>query len=114
MRSERALRLAIAEMCVQGVSTRRVAEITKVLCGVDVSSTSVSRAAARLDAELETWRRRPLGDVPFVILDARYEKVRHGGSVIDCAVLIATGTSRRQAHGPGSERVVVGSRGSLA
>ena len=94
MRSERALKLAIAEMYVQGVSTRKVAEITKVLCGVDVSSTSVSRAAALLDAELETWRTRPLGDVPFVILDARYEKVRHGGSVIDCAVLIATGVRR--------------------
>ena len=94
MRSERALKLAIAEMYVQGVSTRKVAEITKVLCGVDVSSTSVSRASALLDAELETWRTRPLGDVPFVILDARYEKVRHGGSVIDCAVLIATGVRR--------------------
>jgi transposase-like protein len=90
-RSERALKLAIAEMYVQGVSTRKVAEITKELCGLDVSSSQVSRAAKTLDEELKAWRERPLGRVPYVILDARYEKVRHGGSVRDCAVLIAVG-----------------------
>lgn len=90
-RSERALKLAVAEMYVQGVSTRKVAEITKELCGLDVSSTQVSRAAELLDEELTAWRSRPLGAVPYVILDARYEKVRHGGSVRDCAVLIAIG-----------------------
>jgi putative transposase len=83
--------LAIAEMYVQGVSTRKVAAITRELCGVDVSSSSVSRAAQQLDAELETWRTRPLEGVRFLLLDARYEKVRHAGSVIDCAVLIASG-----------------------
>lgn len=91
LRSERALKLAIAEMYVQGVSTRKVAAITQALCGVDVSSTSVSRAAQLLDAELEAWRTRPLEGVRFLLFDARYEKVRHGGSVIDCAVLIASG-----------------------
>lgn len=90
-RSERALKLAVAEMYVQGVSTRKVAEITQELCGLDVSSTQVSRAAALLDEELSAWRERPLKNVPYVILDARYEKVRHGGSVRDCAVLIAIG-----------------------
>lgn len=90
-RSERALKLAVAEMYVQGVSTRKVAEITQELCGLDVSSSQVSRAAAILDEELEAWRERPLGTVPYVILDARYEKVRHGGSVRDCAVLVAIG-----------------------
>jgi len=90
-RSERALRLAVAEMYVQGVSTRRVTEITRELCGLDVSSTDVSRAASRLDVELEQWRTRPLGFVPYVVLDARYEKVRHGGSVRDCALLTAIG-----------------------
>ena len=90
-RSERALKLAVAEMYVQGVSTRKVAEITKELCGLDVSSSQVSRAAAMLDEELEAWRNRPLGNTPYVILDARYEKVRHGGSVRDCAVLVAIG-----------------------
>ena len=88
-RSERALKLAVAEMYVQGVSTRKVAEITQELCGLDVSSSQVSRAAQLLDEELQAWRERPLGTVPYVILDARYEKVRHGGSVRDCAVLVA-------------------------
>ena len=90
-RSERALKLAVAEMYVQGVSTRKVAEITQELCGLEISSTQVSRAAALLDEELQAWRERSLEAVPYVILDARYEKVRHGGSVRDCAVLIATG-----------------------
>jgi len=90
-RSERALKLAVAEMYVAGVSTRRVAAITEVLCGLSVTSTEVSRAAGQLDAELEAWRGRPLGEVPYVILDARYEQVRHGGQVRDCAVLIAVG-----------------------
>lgn len=90
-RSERALKLAVAEMYVQGVSTRKVAEITQELCGLDVSSSQVSRAAELLDDELQAWRDRPLGTVPYVILDARYEKVRHGGSVRDCAVLVAIG-----------------------
>ena len=90
-RSERALKLALAEMYVQGVSTRKVAEITRELCGCEVSSTQVSRAAEALDAELEVWCNRPLGRTPYLMLDARYEKVRHAGSVVDCAVLIAIG-----------------------
>ncbi len=90
-RSERALKLPVAEMYVQGVSVRKVAEITHELCGLEVSSTQVSRAAELLDAELQAWRECPLGTVPYLILDARYEKVRHGGSVRDCAVLIAIG-----------------------
>ena len=91
LRSERALKLAIAEMYVQGVSTRRVTEITRELCGLDVTSTDVSRAAAELDTQLTAWRERPLGRCSYLVLDARYEKVRHGGSVIDCAVLVAMG-----------------------
>lgn len=91
IRSERALKLAIAEMYLKGVSTRKVAEITEQLCGLDVTSSQVSRATAELDEQLETWRNRELGETPYVILDARYEKVRHGGSVVDCAVLLAVG-----------------------
>src|SRR3954454_6823235 len=91
VRSERALKLAVAEMYVQGVSTRKVAAITEQLCGLEVTSAQVSRAAALLDGELEKWRTRPLGETPYLILDARYEKVRHGGSVISCAVLVAIG-----------------------
>jgi putative transposase len=102
LRSERALKLALAEMYVQGVSTRKVAAITQELCGYSISSTSVSRAAAELDAELERWRARPLGAFPYLYLDARYEKVRQAGSVLDAAVLIATGVDaagRRQVLG---------------
>lgn len=91
LRSERALLLSIAEMYVQGVSTRRVKKIVEELCGLEVSSTQVSRAAAELDAHLEAWRTRPLSRYPYVVLDARYEKVRQGGQVLDAAVLIATG-----------------------
>jgi putative transposase len=91
VRSEKALKLALAEMYVQGVSTRKMARITEELCGCEVSSSEVSRAAARLDEELAKWRNRPLGQVKYLILDARYEKVRHGGSVVDCAVLVAIG-----------------------
>jgi len=90
-RSERALKLAIAEMYVQGISTRKVAKITAELCGLDVTSTQVSRAASLLGHELETWRNRPLGQVEYLVLDARYEKVRVDGSVRDCAVLMAVG-----------------------
>ena len=76
LRSERALKLAVAEMYVQGVSTRRVKEITEVLCGFEVSSTEVSRASKEMDKELEKWRQRPLGKMCHLILDVRYEKVR--------------------------------------
>lgn len=108
LRSERALKLAIAEMYVQGVSTRKVAAITEALCGVEVISTSVSRAARQLDEELEAWRRRALGAIRFLALDARYEKVRRGGSVVDCAVLIATGVR------PDGKRTVLGVSVSLS
>ena len=91
LRSERALKLSVAEMYVQGVSTRKVAEITKQLCGTEISSQQVSRAAKLLDDELETWRTRTLGEHAYVVLDARYEKVRHGGKVISVALLIAVG-----------------------
>jgi transposase-like protein len=91
LRSERALTLALAELYVQGVSTRKVAAITEQLCGTSVSSAQVSRAAAQLDAVLEAWRMRPLAVFPYLYLDARYEKVRQAGQVRDAAVLIASG-----------------------
>lgn len=92
-RSEKALKLAIAEMYVTGVSTRRVTEITEQLCGLDISSTQVSRIAATLDQELEKFRNRPLSCYPYMLLDARYEKIRHDGRVIDAAVLVAIGVN---------------------
>ena len=93
LRSERALKLAMAEMYINGVSTRKVNAVLKELCGLEVTSTQVSRATGLLDEELEKWRNRPLGHTPFVQLDARYEKVRHGGSVVNSAILIATGVT---------------------
>ena len=91
LRSERALLLSIAEMYVQGVSTRRVKKIVEELCGMEVSSSQVSRAAAELDELLTAWRTRELGRYRYVILDAQHEKVRQGGRVLDAAVLIACG-----------------------
>jgi len=91
LRSEQALNLALAQMYVQGVSTRRVAQIVEQLCGHSVSSTHVSDCAAKLDVHLDAWRNAPLDVVPYVYLDARYEKVRQDGRVLDCAVLIASG-----------------------
>ena len=94
LRSERALTLSLAEMYVQGVSTRKVKAITEQLCGTLVSSTQVSNAAALLDTELEKWRNRPLGEYPYLFLDAYYEQVREDGRVRDLAVLTAVGVNR--------------------
>lgn len=91
LRSERALKLALAEMYVQGVSTRRVAAITEKLIGTEVTSVQVSRAVAELDSQLQAWRERALGRYKYLWLDARYEKVRVGGMVRDIAVLMAAG-----------------------
>lgn len=94
IRSERALLLTLAEMYVQGVSTRKVAAITERLCGTQISASQVSRAAQTLDEELESWRNRPLGEIVYLYLDARYEKVRQAGSVRDAAILMASGVKR--------------------
>jgi transposase-like protein len=108
MRSERALRLALAEMYVQGVSTRKVTDIVEKMCGFDVSSSQVSNLAKELDESLEAWRNRPLGRFKYVYLDARYEKVRSAGIVIDCAVLIAAGVN------PFGRREILGASVSLS
>lgn len=94
LRSERALTLSLAEMYVQGVSTRKVKAITEQLCGTSVSSAQVSNAAALLDTELEKWRNRPLGEYPYLFLDAYYEQVREDGQVRDLAVLTAVGINQ--------------------
>jgi len=94
LRSERALTLALAEMYVQGVSTRRVAAITEQLCGTAVSSMQVSRATEKLDEVLDAWRNRPLGVIVYLYLDARYEKVRMDGQIRDAAILIASAVGR--------------------
>lgn len=91
LRSERALTLSLAEMYVQGVSTRKVTQIVEQLCGSRVSSSQVSRASAQLDEQLAQWRNSALGETVYLYLDARYEKVRQDGQVRDVAVLIGVG-----------------------
>ena len=92
-RSERVLGLAIAEMYVQGVSTRKVSAITEQLCGFEISSSTVSKLTAELDPLFEEWWKRPLGKYTYVYLDARYENVRHGGLIVDEAVFTAVGVN---------------------
>ena len=94
MRSERALTMTLAEMYIQGVSTRKVTSILEKLCGTSVSATQVSKAIAILDNTLEAWRQRPLCECPYLILDARYEKVRQDGQVRNAAILMACGIDR--------------------
>lgn len=92
-RSEKALKLAIAQMYLEGVSTRRVQSITEKLCGFEISSTQVSRVTQELDEEFEKFRNRPIGEVCYLILDATYLKIRHNGSVISMAILLAYGVN---------------------
>jgi len=91
LRSERALTMTLAEMYIQGVSTRKVTAVLEQLCGTSVSSTQVSKASALLDEILKAWRQRPLCECPYLILDARYERVRQDGQLRDAAVLMACG-----------------------
>lgn len=94
-RSEKALVGALAEMYVQGVSTRKVKAITEELCGHEFSSATVSRINASLDEELAKFAERRLEeDYPYLVLDARYEKVREEGVVRSQAVLVAIGINR--------------------
>jgi len=107
-RSERALKLAVAEMYLQGVSTRKVTAVMEQLCGREVTSMQVSRAMKALDDELAKWRERPLGETPYVQLDARYEKVRVNGTVVSCSLLIAQGIT------PDGHRTILGTSVSLS
>jgi transposase-like protein len=108
-RSEKALSIAVAEMYLQGVSTRRVTGIMEELCGFRVTSSQVSKATAELDEMLEAWRTREIESISHLVLDARYEKVRHAGVVRSCAVLIAVGV--RTSDG---KRTVLGCSVSLS
>ena len=91
-RSEQALVATLAEMYVQGVSTRKVKAITEELCGHAFSASAISAINKRLDESLDAFARRPLAEpFPYLVLDARYEKVREGGVVMGQAVLIAIG-----------------------
>src|SRR6201994_3487678 len=91
-RSEKALVAAMLEMYIQGVSTRKVKTITEELCGHEFSSSTISRIVQKLDEELKQFAQRRLEEpYPYLILDARYEKVREEGAVRSQAVLIAIG-----------------------
>jgi len=91
-RNEKALVLALMQMYVEGVSTRKVKEVTEALCGTSFSKSLVSRLAQDLDSELERWRNRPLeaGSYPYLFVDAGYEKVRVAGEIVGQGVLIVS------------------------
>ena len=91
-RSEKALVASMAEMYVQGVSTRKVKAVTEELCGHSFSASSISRINQTLDEELKKFATRRLEEeYPYLILDARYEKVREDGVIRSHAVMIAIG-----------------------
>lgn len=91
-RSEKALVSALAEMYIQGVSTRKVKQITEELCGHSFSASSISAIVKRLDEQLAQFASRTLEEAyPYLILDARYEKVRDCGAIRSRAVMIAIG-----------------------
>ena len=93
-RNEKALILALMEMTLEGVSTRKVTKITEELCGTSFSKSLVSSLSANLDEQLESWRNRPLeGDYPYIFVDALYEKVRFDGHVRSMAVIIVVGVN---------------------
>jgi putative transposase len=92
-RNEKALVLALMEMYLEGVSTRKVREITEELCGTSFSKSLVSSLAGSLDQELQAWRERQLeaASYPYLFVDARYEKVRADERVVNQGVLIVSG-----------------------
>lgn len=91
-RSEKALVLAILQMYIDGVSTRKVRDITEALCGLEIGKSQVSALTQKLDEEIRQWRERPIEKAfPYLMIDARYEKVRCGGEVLSQGVLIVVG-----------------------
>jgi putative transposase len=92
-RNEKALVLALMEMYVEGVSTRKVKNITEELCGTSFSKSLISSLAGSLDSELEAWRSRRLEatSYPYLFVDARYEKARVDGRVVSQGVLVVSG-----------------------
>jgi putative transposase len=95
-RNEKALVLALMEMYTEGISTRKVKDVTEELCGTSFSKSLISSLAGRLDAELEAWRNRPLEaeGYPYLFVDARYEKVRMDGRIVSQGVLVVSAVRR--------------------
>jgi len=108
MRSERALKLAIAEMYVEGVSTRKISDITEKLCGINVSSSHVSDCSKLIDKDLNNFRNRQLRNFVYIQLDAIYEKIRHSGTVQSLPILVAIGIDKL------GRREVLGTSASLS
>ncbi|WP_346222279.1 IS256 family transposase [Heyndrickxia faecalis] len=95
-RSEQALVLSLMEMVINGVSTRRVSQITEELCGSDFSKSTVSNLCGQLDPVVTGWNNRPLeGSYPFLFVDAIYTKVRENGRVRSRGVLISYGVNEK-------------------
>jgi transposase-like protein len=91
-RNEKALVCAIAQMYVQGVSTRKVKKITEELCGLEISKSQVSNLVKELDKEIAIWRTRPFKkQYPYLVVDARYEKIRRNARVISQGALLVIG-----------------------
>ena len=91
-RSEKALVAALMQMYVQGVSTRRVKTITEELCGHEFSASAISELNVKMDEELKRFMHRRLDEAyPYIILDARYQRVRENGVGQSRAVLITLG-----------------------
>ena len=102
-RNEKALMLSLVEMYVHGVSTRKVKAVTEALCGLDISKSQVSRLAKDLDEEVKEWRSRPLKkSYPYLVVDARYEKIRINHQVLPQGVLLVIGI------GEGGYREILG------
>lgn len=94
-RSEKALVLALQEAYLQGVSTRKVKKLTEQLCGTTVSKSFVSQVCQALDADIEAWRTRRLDQAyPYLMVDARYEHIRHHRRVVSQAVLVVQGVNQ--------------------
>ena len=98
----------MAEIHVQSVTTREVAEVMEELYGFEVIRSQGSRAIALLDEELLAWRERELDQIEYLLLDARYEKIRVGDSVVSCAPLVAGGIT------PDGHRTILGVSVSLS
>ena len=103
-RSEQALVLAMMEMVVNGVSTRKVTRITEELCGVSFSKSAVSQLCTALDARVAAFNERPLGAFPFVLVDAMYLKARNGDAVESQAAMVVSGVN------PQGHREILGVR----
>jgi transposase-like protein len=103
-RSEQALVLAMIEMYVHGISTRKVSAVVEALCGTSVSASEISALTRKLDATLTLWRERSLHDTayPALIMDAHVEKVRREGHVRSTAALWVVGVTPTGHRAPGT------------